>query len=812
MVSNYLKTSLRNIRRRKGFTIINYVGLTVGTVAVVLIALYLNNEWTYDQHIPDPERIVRMEYQYRDQLYSNVPFRDYYGSDASTQQLLPNHLRAYDGVTTVCQFVPTESDIGGRAQFFVTVGADRFTAENALFTNTGEAFQSIFPQTFLAGSAANAFSSFETIVLTERIAERWFGSEWQRQELVGRTLTIEDDSYTLAGVVEDVPNNTHFDFNFIIHQQEIPSWGAYTYLKLSPATSAASIAAQFNKEVNQVYPGKLEDELFKGFSTVALTDIHFTSDRLYELKATANTTYLSTFALIAGIILLVVWINYTNLSIAMYTDRRQELGMRKVLGAKAGDLSFQLLTEATLLALLCFPTCWVLLQLILPYFNELMQTAIPISILFHWTTLTLLIGLLTATGLLSGLYPALVYSRRSLLHLFKGKIKWTTQNRIFNFRNVLVMGQFTMLIALLSLTYFIYQQMNYVSNKELGFNKEGVIYFPLSGAEKFAQLKPQLLAIPEVESIGANTIPGADMFNQTTYKMEGSDLTFADATLQYLDLGGIETLGLDCGACEQLEAGKEQIFMLNRTAAEKLAKAQNIAPEELIGQTIVTEPEYQNEDQSFGFPYVIDGIMEDYNYHNLRIETQPMLLEVSANPSWIYTVLVRANTSNWESTIQKIKTAYTSVETVRPFDHTFMDQHLNKLYESERNMGVLLGLLSLMTLLLALMGLAGVVSYLAQSKQKEIGIRKVLGASVQSILVQFNKEFLLLVGLSTLITLPIAFYLGNQWLNNFAYRIQPQFWVILLAALFTAVMVILLVSLQSHQAARKQPSETLRTE
>ncbi|MEM9849966.1 MAG: FtsX-like permease family protein, partial [Bacteroidota bacterium] len=225
-----------------------------------------------------------------------------------------------------------------------------------------------------------------------------------------------------------------------------------------------------------------------------------------------------------------------------------------------------------------------------------------------------------------------------------------------------------------------------------------------------------------------------------------------------------------------------------------------------------TEPEYQNEDQSFGFPYVIDGIIEDYNYHSLRIETQPMLIEIHANIPWVYYALIRANTNNWAASIQQIKAAYSEVEAVRPFNFTFLEDHLNELYTAERRMGILLASLSLIALLLAFMGLAGVVSYLAHSRQKEIGIRKVLGASVNSILLHFNKEFLRLIALATLVSLPLAIYFAQQWLSNFAYRIQPQFWVVLLAAIFAALLVIVLVSFQSKRAASQQPVEVLRSE
>ncbi|MEL6718901.1 MAG: permease prefix domain 2-containing transporter, partial [Bacteroidota bacterium] len=566
MFDNYFKITLRNIIHRKGFTAINYIGLTVGIVAVLFIALYLKNEWSYDQHFPENEQIYRLMNGYRDQTYTNMPFEDYNSSPFEVQMSLVNYLKDQEEVAEACHFVPSQSAIAGGGQYFVDIGTDRFIAENALYLNAGMDFQAIFPQEFLHGTAENAFSDYGKIVLTRKLAERWFGKNWESQELIGKNLLIREENFELAGIVEDMPDNTHFNFDFIVHQKMIPCWGAYTYLKLHPNAEIEPFMARLNEEVDQFYPGYWEDELSKGVSAIALADIHFSSGNLYELKSTANPTYLNTFALIAGIILLIIWINYTNLSIAMYTDRQKELGMRKVLGARTQDISFQLLMEAILLALICFPACWLLLRLLLPYFNELMQIEIPISTTWQLSTLFTLFALLMLTGISSGLYPALVYGKRSLLHLFKNKMNWTTGNRYFNFRNALVTSQFVMLIALVSLTYFIYQQMDYVANKDLGFNKEGVLYFSVDGAEKFNQMKEQLLAIPEIEAVGANAIPGAEMANQLTYKMAETDVVFSDGSLEYFDLGNVKTLGIACEACKQLEEGKERIFVINRTA------------------------------------------------------------------------------------------------------------------------------------------------------------------------------------------------------------------------------------------------------
>lgn len=812
MYNNYFKIALRNILHRKSFTAINLLGLTIGISAVLLIGLYLQNEWSYDQATPGQERIYRLMNRYRAQTYTPMRFDDYNNATPEAQLRLLEHVKQYEEVETATHFVPSQSAIGGGDQFFVEFDNRRFVAENALYTNTGQSFQAIFPQEFLLGSPKEAFYGFNRIILTENTAERWFGRNWADQELIGKPLTIRDEVFDLAGVVPDVPDNRHYDFDFIVHQKSIPSWAAYTYLKLQAGASIASVVAQLNRDVDKVYPGYTEDELSKGITAVALKDIHFTADTLYEIKPVANRAYLTTFGLVGLVILLIIWTNYTNLSVAMYADRQKELGMRKVLGARPEDISFQLLAEAVLLALLCFPFCWLTVRMILPFFNELMALELNVDLLLQARTLLCLLGLLLLTGLFSGLYPALVYGSRPSLHLFGKQLIKFSGNRYFNFRNTLLTGQFIMVVGLLSITWFIYQQMEYVRHKDLGFQKEGIIYFNIDGAEKYTKLKTALTAIPEIRSVGANGVPGSEMFNQLTYKIAQTEVTLSDGTEQYMDYGSLKTLGISCEACKQLDAGREQIYVINRTAAEKLAKIKGVEPNELIGATLITEPEWENEENGFGIPHVIDGIIDDFKYFSLKHPNQSHLLTVSSQPGWAYEMLVRADTDNWPATIKKIEQAYETVETVRPFDFNFLEERLDKLYADERRSGILMGSLSLVAVILALMGLAGIVSYIAQGRQKEIGIRKVLGASSGNILITFNKEFGLLMGIATLIALPLALLLAARWLSGFAFRIQPQAWVVLLAGLGALLLVVLLVTIQARRAALKHPVEVLRSE
>ncbi len=661
MFSNYYKIAIRNILHRKGFTAINMLGLTVGISAVMLIGLFLKNELTYDQSTPDHERVFRVMNNFRDQIYTPMYFIDYNQSSLETQLRLINHMKQYEEIEEACHFVPSASSVGNQENFFVEADGKKFVGDNILYTNTGKAFQSIFPQKFLMGNPESAFSKFNQIVLTEKLAKKWFGENWQSKDLVGKNLVIRNQNFELGGVIADVPDNVHYDFDWIIHQDSIPGWGAYTYFKLKPESSVESVITQLNSDINLVYPGYTDDPLRKEIRALALADIHFTRDTLYELKPVANRTYLTTLGIVGIIILLIILTNYTNLSIAMYADRQKELGVRKVMGAQARDISFQLLAEAIILALLCFPLCLILLWFTLPSFYEVMELNWNKSILFHGNTLLSLFCLLLFTGILSGIYPAVAYGQRSMLHLFSQKMNRISGSRYFNFRNSLVTFQFVMMVGLLSITFFIYQQMQYISNTNLGYDKEGIVYFGIDGVEKYTALKKELLNLPEVEAVGGNGLPASEMYNQLTYKMEGTDVILADGTVEYFDLGTIQALNLKCDACKLLEQGKDRIFVINQTAAKKLAKIKGVRPEELIGQTLINEPEFENEQYGFGIPRVIDGIVEDFKFFSLKYPSQSLLLSIRPEPTYTYNMMVRANTKNWNSTIQKIKTAYSKV-------------------------------------------------------------------------------------------------------------------------------------------------------
>lgn len=810
MFNNYIKIASRNLLKRKSFTIMNLVGLVAGISSIFLVSLYLHHELNYDSSNPDADRIYRLVNTYRNQTYTCMSFPSWYSSTKEQQLNLTNSLKSYDGVLESCQFVTNQSDIGPHGRYYVQVNGKQFVEEDLLYTNTGMAFHSLFPQQFKAGSPEQAFSQFDRVILTESKAVQFFGENWESAGVVGTILDMQDETFEIAGVIEDVKGNVHFNFEILVHQEMIPSWGAYTYLKLNENASIETTLAQLNRDVNTIYPGYTDDELQKGISSVPLTEIHFTSGMLYELKPTANSSYMLTFGIVGLIILLIIWTNYTNLSIATYSGRQKEMGVRKVLGARSNDIAMQILTEAIMLTMICIPFAWLIVFGLLPSFNQLMGIGVDSALLYSPIFVLLIIVILFITGIISGLYPALIFSRKSLVRLFKGKLSGSS-NRLWNIRNGILASQFFMLIVLISIVFVIRNQMSFIQNKDLGFEKERVLFFDVAGLEKYRLLKEKLKQLPEVEKVGAGLIPGSDMYNQLTYKMKESDITYSDGTNLSTSLNTMEILGIKSSSFELLES-QDSVFIINETAAKKIATELGVEPYDLIGKTLISEPEWENELFGNGMHYTIADVIEDFDYFNLRHESQSLLIEVRREVSWLYTAMIKLNTNDMLSSISDIENIYLDVEKEIPFDINFLDDHLDQIYQQEKNAGTLTAALTAVSVLLAIMGLIGIIGFVTISRQKEIGVRKVFGASIVDILFSLSKEYLIMIGLATVLSIPTAIYLSNMWLETFAYRINPTIFSVLLSAMITLILVVFVVILQSYKSANLNPSEALRNE
>ena len=811
MMNNYIKVSFRNITKQKFLSLLNVVGLSVGIVTVAMVSLYIHHELTYDRSFPDSEKVYRVINHYRDQVYTCVELPDGRESDLEESTRLSRFLKRQDGVENACHFVPNWNPIGPLAKTYVYVDEREFIWDNFLYTNTGYEFQGVFPQKFILGNPQTAFSHFNTVVLTASTARTFYGKNWKQQDLLSKQIEMDSIHFRIGGIIEDVRGNIHFNFGILVHQEIIPNWASYSYFKTKQGVDGYDIVDKLNQGIEEVFPDYYDDGLAKGIGITPLHDIHFTDGMLYEIKPIANVQYLLTFGVVGLVILFIIWTNYANLSIATYAKRQKELGVRKVMGARGKDVSFQIIIEAIMLALLCFPIVWGLGYLTLPFFNQVLGVSISQEVLLSPINILALFLLLMLTGLISGVYPAIKYGNKSLLKLFTGKLSGSGR-AIFQFRRILLTGQFFMLIGLMSLTFIIMQQMNFVLDRDLGYEKEGVIFFDVEGREKYFQMKSSIESIPGVASVGSGLVPGSKMYNQTTYKLRGSEPVMADGTHIYTSLSGLELIGIQSDAFSLLKEGQEGIFIINRTAAEKLAKVKGISPEELVGEVIVLEPEWENEDWGYGIHYGIDGIVDNFDYFSLKHESQSLFIEVYKDPDWVYNMLLKLDTKNWVETISKIEDAYLEVEKDIPFQFTFLGDRLNALYDKERNSGRLATSLTIICVILSIMGLIGVVGFIAQAKQKEIGIRKTFGATIRSILLLISKEYVVMILIASMLAIPASLFLADRWLDSFAYRISPDFLTVIYAGFITLLIVIIVVVTQSYRSADLNPSESLRYE
>lgn len=812
MLRNYFKIAVRSLIRQKRYALINGVGLTLGLCCIFLSTLYLRNETRYDQFHEKSADTYRLLRTYRSQIYTCLPFQNYSNTSADEQLRLAQGFEELSGVGSVTQFVLSNSAIAERGAYFVeTEAGNAFTEEQILFTNRGKDFLEIFDWSFLAGDPISALDAPYRVVLSESTAKKYFGPDWQQDNgILSTSLRIDTIDYQISGVIQDVPSYSHIEFDLAVSVPSIPSWGAYTYAHLMPGVDPTQVNQQLNQSYLTLYPEQQEDPLEKGITLQSLTDIHLSSNYLYELKKPGDVRYLYIFGIIGLIILVITCINYTNLSVAMYTGRQKEIGMRKVMGARKRDISGQFLFEAMLLAFISLPLALLLMELLLPYFNQLMELQLRNDFLRELPLFAIALGLTLGIGILSGLYPSLLLSRKTLTQLFKNKLGQSKAG--FSLRHALVGFQLVLLIALGSATLLINRQLTFIEQKNLGYEKEGILSFGLDDVEDYRYIRNQLLTLPQVVSVGSGSQPGELMYNQVTYTLQGSASVLDNGTSLYMDQGLVQTLGITHPALQKLDQGADEVLLINRTAAETLGRISDQASENVIGEVLITEPEYVNEEGGNGFPAVVDGIMEDFHYFTLKETINPMFIWVRKEPEWVYNAVVKVKTDQLYETIGQIRDVYAQVRSDVPFQVQFMDERLETLYAQERQIGQLSTVLSTVAVLLAILGLSGLVSFIAYERRSEISIRKVFGASLGQILLLINREFVLLVMIATLLAAPLAYFGVNAWLDNFAYRITPSWLDMVAVGLISLVIVIVIVSWQSFRTAQRNPAQTLREE
>ncbi|MFC3881750.1 FtsX-like permease family protein [Algoriphagus namhaensis] len=800
---NNLKIAFRGFARNKTFTLLNLLSLMAGLFVAYVGISYLSFEKSYDQFHADSENIYRLARSYRSQDYSVIGFPNWNGTEAQTQLDQAEILKSATGVTEVTQFITSPYTE------FITSDQKEIGAEGILTTNTPAAFIKMFTWRPILGELEAFATGSKKLILTHSLAENLFGTNYRYDEsIINSAIKIANEDYVLAAVIKDVPKNSHFDFNLALSENRLDYWGSRIYVQSAQGVSLDVLNQGVNEAFAGFNPQLAADPLYKGHFLQPIESIHLESNILYELKQPGNKTYILLISFFAFFILIISIFNYANLTLAIKSKEGKSIGVRKAMGAQNSSIAAQFLFEGVLLALIALPLTGILIAFLISPFNDLMGVEVASNIFLEPSVLLILVSLAVLVGLLAGLSPAIYLGMQGTISLFKSSIQEKSFQQ-FTVRKYLVISQFVILIGISSVSVFITQQMNFVENKDLGFRRDGIVYVETS-PDKLDVFQQSLRQIPGVIQVGNGSSFGLEPFNQGTYKIEGSETIFDDSNEIYLDFEAFEAYEIESSLSE---VPKSRTTLINRTAAEKLAAFLGVNIEELIGKEIVTEPEYVDEESGqVGFPFTIAGIFEDIHLFSLHEKVAPYFLTLSESVRMGGQSIISYNTNSEVAVLQAIEREYAKLEESFPLELQFLKDNVQQLYEQDKQTATLVFYFNVIAIFAAALGIIGVTIFLTVARTKEIGIRKVLGASVFSIVKSSTREYMLLVLIAFVLAVPLGYLAVSTWLANFAYRIAINplifFGVGALVLIFTAGV----VGSIAFNAAQANPVNSIKAE
>jgi len=794
----HLRLAIRQLQRNKGFTLLNILGLTLGLATFFVITLYVVDELSYDRYNRNANRIYRVNTDLR--LGQHIS----YMADAAPP-VAPTLQRNYPEVQQAVRMLPQPG-----LRF---LKGDAKIAEPRVVVCDPQVFD-IFTLPMIEGNPATALQSPNTAVITESAARRYFNST----SVVGRTLKNIDDSIllTITGVIRDLPAQSSFHYDFFISMQGNSMQTNNSFYAIFPMStfillrSGADAPALQRKLKDFMYQW---DKEYREFDTsnyslhiglTAVTDIHLRSNRTDELEANGNIQYVYIFSAIACFVLLIATINFMNLSTARSAHRAKEVGVRKVLGSARASLIGQFLTESVLITLAATLLAVGLAWLLLPWFNRLADKSLAFDAhTMAWLLPSLLLIVVTVGGL-AGVYPAFFLSAFRPVDVLKGKL--ATGFKGGALRSSLVVFQFSVSLFLVIATLMIYRQLHYIQNKDLGFDRSRVLTINGTGVlSNPVTLKKEILQLPGVANA---TLSGFLPTNDRRWHNFGSVKGGANEGMQIqswlVDEDYIPALQMKLVKGRNFSpvyGTDSTAIILNQTAAN----AFGIAGDPL--NKIINLAGYDKGKTNFR----IIGVVKDFNFSSLRDNIVPLALIINRieTPQQLS---VRVNTDNLPALMGRLKTTWAAIAPHQPFEYSFMDADFDALYRTEQRMGKISVLFSVLAILIACLGLFGLAAYAAEQRTKEIGIRKVLGASVPSILALLSRDFLRLIAIAMLITSPLAWFALHSWLDNFACRTTISPWLFALGGILVVVIALATTLFQSLKAAVSNPVDSLRAE
>jgi putative ABC transport system permease protein len=785
MFKNYIKIAFTNLWKNKVYSSISILSLTIGLAVSVLLLFYVLHEWSFDRYHTKADQIYRL---CQEQHPYQAP-----GTAALLTEKIPA-IKSFARILPRDNILITKNELRFKEDFVAWVDPNLFN---------------IFSFQFVRGNAGTALTQPWSMVITEETAHKYFGDA----DPMGKSLKVSSEyDYTITGVIQDIPEHSHFTFDVFMTlndgnamfddgwEENWGWWNFLIYFDTQEGFNKVDVESEISQLMKVYYP---ESDALPIFTLQNLKNIHlFSSHFLGDIQPQNSITYVIIFLAIALLILLIASFNYVNLLTANATKRLTEIGVRKSFGASRKQLGVQFIMESILVFLISFGLALILVKLSLPFFNELADKNLSFSILTNGMVILGLIAMMLVLGILAGWYPAFVLSSYQPQRVMKSNN--SGGNSGFQIKKVLIGTQFTIVIILIVSAIVMFRQISFLQNKDLGFDKDFVLtsIFDFGDEAKYNTLKQALLKNTDVRSVAvASRIPSGSLSNEGTVLPEGQaesiTIPYVHVTFDYF-----KTLGIEAAQgrifSEETKTDKMEAIVLNQAAVEKLGLQGNP-----IGQSLgCIWPESTR---------TVVGVIDDFHFESLYNNIKPAVFVI--HYPWAYHLIVKVKPTN---DISGLKASLTDIcQQIYPneiIEFGFLDEILEQRYMRDNKTFQLMGFFAILAILLASMGLFGIVSFMMANRTKEIGIRKVNGATVFEVVKLLNLDFLKWLLVSLVIAIPIAYYGMNSWLTHFAYKTALSWWIFLLAGVLAFIIVLMTVSGQTFKAARQNPIDALRYE
>jgi putative ABC transport system permease protein len=797
MINNYLKIAFRNLKKYKSYSLINIAGLAIGMACCVLIILFIQDELSYDRYHEKADRIYRLVDSFdvegdlsRHFALSSAPFA-------------PALKKDFPEVEDAVRFFP------GRRRL-VTFGEKKYY-EDGLFFADASLFR-IFTFPLVKGNPDRALEAPNTIVISESIAAKYFGNE----EPMNRTLVINNQDYVVTGIMKEMPANSHFHadmFASLKTQEQIPTvqeryfqnWARhefYTYLLLKEGSSADDLQDKLPGFIEKYAAAQIKSILGGSLSSrlQPLKSIHLHSHLQMEIGPNGDIKYVYIFSVIALFVLIIACVNFVNLAAARSANRSKEVGLRKVVGASRSQLVKQFLGESLLFTFFSLLLAIVLVRFALPYFNSLTGKEIALENLANFILIGSIFFILFFVGIVSGSYPAFFVSRYQPSDVLRSSASVGPGKPLL--RKGLVILQFSISIILIISTALVLDQLDFLKNRKLGFDKEHVVVIPIrdNAIRKNAEtIKADLKQNPDILSATITIgVPGGIVAGDAIQLVTDEGKKTLTLRMIYTDHDYIKTMGMEIiqgrDFSKDMSTDTTEAFLINEAAVRHLR----------LDDPLNTRFEWDDKKGK------VIGVVKDFQFQSLKEEINPLVIHIWPSNTFVFAMRIRP--TNVPATLGFIEDKWRELDPAHPFEYSFMDESFDKLYRSEEKLSQIFSLFSMLAIFIAAMGLFGLALFMVEQRTKEIGIRKVLGASVGSIFLLVSKEFAYLVLIANVVAWPTAYFLMQKWLQNFAYRVNMEPWTFMLSGIVALLIALLTISYQAVKAALADPVKSLRYE